>query len=155
MDSEAAGYSPSAKIGATHVSLLVLCRVNTWLRAGAGHILAFIPHGREDICKACSSSPSVWGCDYKMDVKLNHSPRPELFSLPGLLIDFLGCPPRRLGVPNTRDSVECPTQRLPVVPNPRDSLERSAQFSTLPETPNLPWTAQAAETPSHQPGGGG
>ena len=98
-----------------------------------------------------------------LDFKVNSSPRPELFSSPGLLLahPWSAHPPSVPRVPNSRVSLECPTPREPQRPNFRVSLgcataecPRSAQpqvshprvslecLSPECPVPESPWSAQ-------------
>ena len=76
-----------------------------------------------------------------LDFKLNSSPRPELFSSPGLLLQTpWSAQPQKTRVPNPRKTPwSAQSQRLPGVPNARDSLE-----CPIPETP---WSGQFQRFP--------
>ena len=97
-----------------------------------------------------------------LDFKLNSSPRPELFSSPGLLLAYSWSAPTPKChwsaplVPNPREPsprVSQP-QSLPGVPNPRVSLEcptPEAQPQSFPSpkcpAPESPWSAQPQSLP--------
>ena len=71
-----------------------------------------------------------------LDFKLNSSPRPELFSSPGLLLahPWTAQPQSVPGVPNSSVSLECPTPE-----NPRDPTPESfwgAQPQSVPGVPS-------------------
>ena len=94
-----------------------------------------------------------------LDFKLNSSPRPELFSSPGLLLEtpWSPCPNsetfRLSEVPNQR-LLACsgvPNPRDSWVPNPRVSLD-SQPLKSQPgvwsaPTPETPWSAQRHRLP--------
>ena len=110
---------------------------------------------------ACSLFPT-FGVGL-LDCKLNSSPRPELFSSPGLLLEtpgsafaetpwsaqlqrFLECPTQRAGVPNPESPWIAQTHNFPGVPNLRVSW--SAQPQSLPGVPKeSPWSAQPQRLP--------
>ena len=75
-----------------------------------------------------------------LDFKLNSSPRPELFSSPGLL---LGVPnPQSVpGVPNSRVCLECPNPQSPSRVSPECPAPESP-WSAQPQSPKCPRIAQ-------------
>ena len=98
------------------------------------------------------------GLFFPSTLLLAFSPRPELFSSPGLLLAH----PKRPGVPNSGVSLHCPTPEnpspTPESPRPRVSPECSAQFQSLPRAPN-PRVLLECPTPEYlyqeRVGGGG
>ena len=72
-----------------------------------------------------------------LDFKLNSSPRPELFSSPGLLLahPWSAQPQSVPGVPNSRVSLQCPIQRTPAQPQ---SLPRVPNRRVSPKSPTNP-----------------
>ena len=83
-----------------------------------------------------------------LDFKLNPSPRPELFSSPGLLLahPFSAQPQSVPGVPNSTVFLECPTPEFFWSAQPQ--CFRQAHPQSLPASP---WTAKLQSPRSAQP----